>query len=242
LTRFAMLTGLALRELWISFRLLLVLGAVLLASLPAALLPHVMSPDLAGAPPDPLTWQAVALCVALALVAGVAAGTLAAERGRGTAGWLAGRAVPRATVALSWFAAFAVLLVAGLVPLGVVTWLSLSPFLPDGPLPLVAGMVASACAGMAGIGGGLVLGAALPTWPAAALAALATGGALLACVLLQGATGAWWGLPGDGLRILATLDTAARPVADGLRAAGAALGLAAVLLVLSVIVFERADL
>ena len=203
MTRFATLTGMALRELWISFRLLLVLGALLLAALPAALLPHVMSPDLAGAPPDPLTWQAIGLCLALGLVAGVAAGTLAAERRRGTAGWLTGRSVPRAAVAVSWFAAFAVLLVAGLAPLAAVTWLSLSPFLPDGPLPLVAAMVAAGSAGLAAVAAGLVLGAALPP---------------------------------------ATLDTAARPVADGLRAAGVALSLAAVLLVVCVLVFERADL
>jgi hypothetical protein len=44
------------------------------------------------------------------------------------------------------------------------------------------------------------------------------------------------------LRVLATLDTAARPVADALRAGGLALGLAAVLLVLAVMAFDRADL
>jgi hypothetical protein len=49
-------------------------------------------------------------------------------------------------------------------------------------------------------------------------------------------------MPADGLRVLATLDAAARPVADSLRAAGAALGLASVLLIAAVMAFERADL
>ena len=236
------LTGMALRELWISFRLLLVVGALLLAALPAALLPHVMSPNLAGAPPDPLTWQAVALSAALALAAGVAGGTLASERRRGTAGWFTARAVPRATVALTWFAAFGVLLAIGLLPLAVVTWLSLSPFLPDGPLPLVSGVIGACGAGLAAVAAGLLLGAFLPPLPAVLLATLVTGGALLASAMGQGPSGAWWALPGDGMRVLATLDTAARPVADGLRAAGAALGVTAVLLVLCVVAFERTDL
>jgi ABC-type transport system involved in multi-copper enzyme maturation permease subunit len=242
LTRFVTLTGMALRELWITFRLLLVVGALLLAALPAALLPHVMSPDLAGAPPDPLTWLAVSLSVALALAAGVAGGTLASERRRGTAGWVAARAVPRATVALTWFVAFAVLLAIGLLPLTLITWLSLSPFLPDGPMPMVAAVVGAGCAGLAAVAAGLLLGAALPPLPAGLLSSLATGAALLAGAVAQGASGAWWGLPVDGMRVLATLDTAARPVADALRAAGAALGLTAVLLVLCVVAFERADL
>jgi hypothetical protein len=42
--------------------------------------------------------------------------------------------------------------------------------------------------------------------------------------------------------VLGELDTAARPVADSLRAAGVALGLAGVVLVGMVVTFERADL
>jgi len=229
----------ALRELWISFRLLVVLGALLLAGLPAALLPAVMSPDLAGAPPDPLNWLAVATAAAMALAAAAAAATLASERRRGTAGWMASRAVPRATIALSWFVAFALLLSIGLVPVAAVAWLALGPFLLGGPGALVAATAATACAGGATLAIGLLAGAALPRWPAAAVAAVA--GTALLVPPAFGASGPWW-LPADGVRVLAELDTAARPVADGLRAAGVALGVAAVVLVGVVVIFERADL
>jgi hypothetical protein len=239
LSRFVTLTGMALRELWISFRLLLVLGAFLLAGLPAALLPPVLSPDLAGAPPDPLAWLAVATAAALALAAAVAAATLATERRRGTAAWMAARAVSRSTIALSWFAAFALVIVVGLVPLAMVAWLVFGPFLLGEAGALVAATAASACAGCAALAIGLLAGAVLPRWPAAAAAALA--GAILLVPPAFGQAGPWW-LPSDGLRVLAELDTATRPVADSLRAAGAALGLAAVVLVGMVVTFERADL
>jgi hypothetical protein len=208
-----------------------------------------MSPDLAGAPPDPLTWLALAIAAAMTRAAAVAAATLATERQRGTAGWMATRAVPRPAIVLSWFVAFAVLIVAGLVPAAAVAWLSLEPFLP-GPGALVAATAGAACAGGAALAIGLLAGSGLPRWPAAAVTAIVAAAFLLPPTLVQGAgaggatsalSGAWW-LPADGLRVLATLDTAARPVADSLRGAGVALGLAAVVLVAAVATFERADL
>lgn len=236
------LTGLALRELWISFRLLLVVGALLLASLPALVLPHAAVPAAAGAPGDPYWWLAVGLAAGLALAAGVAAATLSAERRRGTAGWMTMRAVPRATVVLTWFAAFALLLVAGLVPAAVVAWLSLEPILPGGPVPLAVAVASAGCAGMAAVAAGLLLGALLPVAPAGLLAAVASGAWLVASAAGPAGSGAWWSLPADGLRIIAMLGDVARPVADSLRAAGVALGLAAVLLIAAAVAFERADL
>lgn len=233
------LTGMALRELWISFRLLLVLAALLLVALPAVLLPPVLSPDLAGAPPDPLTWLALAAAAGMALAAAVAAATLAGERRRGTAGWMATRAVPRATIALSWFAAFALLLVGGLAPAGVIAWLALGPFIAAGPGAVAAATAATACAGGMVLAAGLLAGAALPRWPAAAITFVA-GAAVLVAPVVKAPTG--WLLPADGLRVLADLDTATRPVADSLRAAGVALGLAAAIVVVAVVAFERADL
>jgi hypothetical protein len=100
-------------------------------------------------------------------------------------------------------------------------------------------MASTACAGLAAISLGLLAGATLPWLISAVGTALASGALLLPPVLGQAG---WWWLPADGLRVLATLDTAARPVADALRAGGLALGLAAVLLVLAVVAFERADL
>lgn len=239
MSRFLTLAGLALRELWISFRLLVVVGVLLLAGLPVALLPHSVAPALPDAPPDPLTWFALALSAALALIAGVAAATLASERRRGVAGWMAVRAVPRQTIVLAWFAAFGLLLALGLVPSGLVAWFALETVLPGGAWPLVAATLAVGCTGLASLAVGLLAGSLLPAWPAAVLSALTVAGLLLAAT--TGRLDAW-GLPAGGLEVMATLDTAARPVADALRAAGAALGAAAVVLVLAVVAFERAEL
>ncbi|HEX2195152.1 MAG TPA: hypothetical protein VHK63_09390 [Candidatus Limnocylindria bacterium] len=240
MSRFVTLTGLALRELWISFRLLGVVGALLLAGMPAALLPHVLTPDLAGAPPDPLTWLAAALGAALALASGLAAATMATERRRGTAGWMAVRGVGRPTIVLAWFAAFAVLLVVGLVPTALLAWLALGvAVLPAGPLPLAASIAAAGCAGLAGIAVGLLSGSILAPWAAAAATAFPVGAVLVSTAL--GFSG-WSTLPASGIGVLATLDTAARPLADAVRGAGAALATAAVALLLAVMGFDRAEL
>jgi hypothetical protein len=239
-SRFLTLVGLALRELWISFRLLLVVALLVGAGLPAALLSHAVTPDLAGAPPDALGWFALALAAALALVSGIAAATLAGERRRGAAGWMAVRAVPRASIVLAWFMAFGALVLLGLVPTALLAWLALgAAVLPAGPLPLVAVTASATCIGLAAVALGLLSGSLLPPWPALVVATLPT-----AVVLLLTAAGqaGGWSLPAGGLDVLARLDTAARPVAEALRAGGAALGIAAVTLVLAIASFERADL
>lgn len=238
--RFVAVAGLALHELWISFRLLLVVAALLLASLPAALLPHALSPGLAGAPPDAARWYSLALAGALLLAAAVASVTLARERRRGTAGWLVGRAVPRATVLLAWFAAFTLVLVVALVPVGVVGWLSLEDTLPPtGPAPFMAAIGGAAAAGLAALALGLLAGAILQPL-AAGLGTLLLAGP----PLLGAATGQWgWvALPGGGLEVLAGLATERRPIADALLATGVALATCAVLLLVSMAVFERAEL
>ncbi len=240
MSRFATLTGLALRELWITFRLLLVVALLLAAGLPAALLPHMVTPDLTGAPPDTLGWFALALAAALALVSGIAAATLAGERRRGAAGWMAVRAVPRASILLAWFAAFGLLVVLGLIPTALLAWLALgAAILPTGPLPLVAVTASAACTALAAVALGLLSGSLLPPWQALVLATLPAAAVLLTAAAGQGG---WWTLPAGGLDVLARLDTVARPVADALRSGGAALGGAALTLVLAAAAFERADL
>jgi len=232
--------GLALHELWISFRLLTVVGVVLLASLPAALLPHSYAPNLAGAPPDALGWYAIALAAALIAVASIAAATLARERRRGTAGWIAVRAVPRQTILLAWFAVFVLLLIVALVPAAVAGWLSLIPELPPtGPLPFVASQVAVAGAGCAAIALGLLAGAVLPPLPAASATLLLTTPPLLGAATEQWG---WAALPGGGLSVLANLTAGGRPIADALLAGGTALAVTAVLLLAAVAAFERAEL
>jgi hypothetical protein len=239
-SRFPALLAIAVRELFISFRLLLVLALLLVAGLPVALLPHAVTPGLAGAPPDALEWFGLGLAMALSLVAGIAAATLATERMRGSAGWMVVRAVPRATILLAWFCAFAMLLVIGLAPVGLLAWLALgAAVMPEGPMPLVAALVSAACSGLAAVALAFLVGSLLPPWPALVLTAVP-----VAAVLLRAAAGegGWWTIPAGGLDILAQLDMAQRPVADALRAGGAALGVAAVTFFLAAAAFERADL
>ncbi|HYN63299.1 MAG TPA: hypothetical protein VES36_01740, partial [Candidatus Limnocylindrales bacterium] len=100
MSRFLTVAGLALRELWISFRLLVAVAALLLAALPTALLPHAPV-EFAGTAWAPLRLFAIGLGAALALVAGLSAAALAGERRRGTIGWLVNRAVPRPIVLLA---------------------------------------------------------------------------------------------------------------------------------------------
>ncbi len=240
MSRFRTLVALALRELWISFRLLLVLALLLIAGLPAALLPRPLTPDLAGATPDPLEWLAIGLAAALSLVAGISAATNAAERTPGSAGWMVARTVPRTSIVLAWFAAFATLLVLGLLPAAFLAWVSLGAAVPPaGPLPLIAAVGSTVCCGLAAIALGLLMGSLVPPWPALVLATVPVAALLLLATTGQGG---WWTLPAGGLGILAQLDTASRPVADALRAGGAALGVAAVTLGLGAAAFERADL
>lgn len=240
MTRLAPVTGLALHELWISFRLLVVVGLLLLASLPAALLPSTLTPSVAGAPPGALGWFSVALAVALSLAAAVAAATVARERRRGTAGWLAVRAVPRSSILIAWFVAFAALELASLVPTGLIGWLSLENALPPGgPAPFAAALAAIAAAGFAGLAIGHIAGSFLRPILAAMAALLLTAPALV------GSAAELWdlpGLPSGGFAVLAGLATDRRPIADSLLAAGAALALTALLLVMADAAFERADL
>ena len=237
--RFATLAWLALRELWISFRLLALIGAFLLSALPVALVPYV-APQLAGAPIARLAWMANLLAAALALAAGIGAATLSRELRRGTFAWLAVRAVPRTTLLLSWFLAFAAVLALGMALAAMVSGISLGVAIAaEGIGAFVAASVAVAAAGLAALAIGLLVGTALRPVAAAVGTIVAVGAALL---------GAPYGplglapLPTAGIAVLAGLGDAARPIADALSSSGTALGVAAVALVLAAARLERADL
>ncbi|HEX6139939.1 MAG TPA: hypothetical protein VF013_05670 [Candidatus Limnocylindria bacterium] len=241
MSRFWAISGLALRELWMSFRLLALVAVVTAASLPALLLPPAVVPDLAGAPPDRLTWFATLLAVALAVGGGVAGFSVGAERRRGSAGWLVSRALPRPTLLLAWFASVALVVAAGMVPAGVLAWVALDgpALVPGGPvafgLVLASVFVTAALA----VALGCLVGALLPPLPAALVAILLAGIPMAVAAIQHLALPA---MPGSPLGVLATLDEAARPVSAALQAGGVALGLTAALLVLAALAFERADL
>ena len=122
MNRLRTLSWMALHEMWISFRLIAVLGLPLLGGLLAIVVP----PDLAGvtAVGGAGFWYAVGAGVAIAIAAGLAAGTMAHERRRGTVAWMAVRAVPRSAILLSWFVAFGLLLAAGIVLGSIGAWLA----------------------------------------------------------------------------------------------------------------------
>jgi hypothetical protein len=242
-SRFLTVAGLALRELWISFRLLVTVAALLLAALPTAVLPSTPT-EVAGMAWTPLQLFAVGLAAALALVAGLAAATLAGERRRGTIGWLVNRAVPRSIVLLAWFSTYALVIALGLIAPAALAWLT-QPEAHEGaggPAAFVAPMVAAWAAGLVAVALGLLLGSRLPAMPSAALTILVVGGLLVpaaAGVLPDLASSS---APGAGLAVLAALGEAARPIADSLRSAGAALTAAGVTLAVGSAALSRADL
>ena len=103
---FPAVTWLAVRELWISFRLVTIIALFLLAGAFVALLPGLGQRQ-------PASWYAIGLAVASAAAGGLTAAILSLERKRGTAAWLASRAVPRVTLLVGWFIALLAAAAAG---------------------------------------------------------------------------------------------------------------------------------
>jgi len=237
--RLRILTRMALHEMWISFRLILVIGLPVLGGMMVIVVP----PELAGATAvgGAGFWYAVAACAAICIASGLAAGTLAHERQRGTVAWMAVRAVPRSAVLLSWFVAFGFLLASGIALGSIGAWLAAIARADSPPdlAPFAASIGATAGAALASVAGGLLLGTFLRTGPAAALA-VALSAAILAAAIAWPLGGV--PLPTGGIALLAHLDAATRPVGDGLQSAGAALAAAALLLVLGGAGLERSDL
>jgi hypothetical protein len=233
------LTRMALHEMWISFRMMLLVVVPLVGGIGVIALP----PELSGvtAVGGAGFWFAVAASIAIALASGVAALTMAHERSRGTVAWMAVRAVPRSAVLLSWFITFSILLAGGIVLGSVGAWLTTIDRAETAPdvFPFAAAVVASASAGLACVAGGLLLGTVMRAVPAMLLALGLTIPILVAAILTP-ADGI--ALPTGGIGLLAHLDTASRPLAFSLQAGGAALAVAGVLLVLASVGLERANL
>jgi hypothetical protein len=239
MNRYRTLSWMAIREMWISFRLIDVLGLPLLGGLLAIVAP----PDLAAltAVGGAGFWYAVGASVAIAVAAGLAARTMADERRRGTVAWMVVRAVPRSAVFLSWFIAFGLLLGIGIVLGSIGAWLaalSHAEATPDA-IPYGAAVGATIGAGLVAVALGLLLGALLPARPAA-LVAMVTGAVALA-VSIAMAPGA---LPSPlgGIGLLAHLDGARRPLGDAMGSGGVALATTSILLILGVASLERSDL
>jgi len=239
--RIPLLSGFAMRELWISFRLLTLLCALAAAVLPVVLLPRTTTAILADPPPGPLTWYAIANAGGLAVAAGVAAWSLASMRRTGTAAWLAVRAVPRASILLGWFIATGLIVAVGVAGAALLGWLSLGSgtevFVTGAGYATIA--VATIAAGLVAVATGLLCGAGLGPRPATLLVVvvIAAAGVATASGLLGSTPN-----PLGGLVLLATLEAEHRPVADGLVATGLALAASAGLLVAAAAVIDRVDL
>lgn len=227
------LTRMAVRELWISFRLLSLLALPVIAGLAALLIPS-----------DPNRTQltlASGLGIVAALAGGVAAGAWASERRRGTAGWLSLRAVPRASILMGWFVGLAIPTIVGIAAGAVLVWLGTgvepSPPLTSAAYAMLVG--ATACAALQALAIGLVFGSFLSP-RLAAVATVLGSGALLVGGLFDAAEPPL--VPSAGIGLLAHATDLVRPMADGLQALGLGLALTGVLLGLALLIFDRVDL
>lgn len=224
MTSTGIVTRLAVRELWISFRLLALLAAYVGVGALVALLP--------APAPTTLARLSVGLAAAMIVGGGVAADALSTERRLGRAGWLVTRSVTRGTVVMGWFIALAGVSLIGLVAAAALGWLAASS-IPATPYLAVVGGVSAMC--LAAVALGLLLGTLLEPVPAM-IVAVAVG--LLAAAV------AYLLLPATAvpLAALAGLHELDLPVAAGVRGAGIGLATTAAALVLARLALERADL
>ena len=223
---------LATRELWMTFRLLLVLivsvGAGAVVGLLPARLPETMGRLAAG------------LGLAIAVAAAVAAWSLAEERVSGRAGWLVTRSVARSTFLAGWYFALVLVPAIGLAAGALLGWLAI----PGGavtvaPLEYLSVILAVATTLGAAVALGLLAGALLRP-RAAMIVTLVICAAAAAGAIVAQEPAAW--LPGGSLLLLARVAGSDPVMADALRAAGIGLALTAVVLVACRIALERTDL
>jgi hypothetical protein len=223
---------LATRELWMTFRLLLLLIVSVGAGAVVGLLPAPL--------PQTMPRLAAGLAIAITVAAAVAAWSLAEERVSGRAGWLVTRSVARSTYLIGWYVALLLVPLIGIATGIGLGWLAVptgSTAVAPGEYLAVAAAVLAALA--AAVGAGLLFGALLR--PRVAMLAV-----IVVCAAFAGAAiglpqAAPW-VPGSGLVLLSRVSGAEPVTADALRAAGIGLALAAVVLAGARLALERTDL
>ncbi len=222
----------AVRELWMTFRLLLVLVAFVGGSAVVVLLP--------SSPSVTLDRMAIGLGIATVAGAAVAAWSIAAERETGRAGWLVTRSISRGIYVIGWALGLVAIGVAGTVGAAALGWLTLTGFAVDldaGSYSAVVLAVATSVAAAMTLG--LAVGALLPPAPAAGVAALLCAGAGLLVVLASGGSSS---VPGAAYLLFSRLVGADAVLPDALRAAGVGLVQTAILLAIARAAMERAEL
>lgn len=223
---------LATRELWMTFRLLLVLFVSAGAGAVVGLLPAPL--------PDAMARLAAGFGLAITVAAAVAAGSLAGERLSGRTGWLVTRSVSRATYLVGWYGALALVALGGLAAGALLGWLAIPrTAVAIAPAAYLAAMLGVAAALGTALAVGLLAGALLRPWGAIIVAVLVCAGVGLLGLLVPPAT-AW--VPGGALVLLARTVGSDPVVADALRVAGIGLALTAATLVACRLALERADL
>jgi hypothetical protein len=220
---------LAWRELWITFRMLLLLVAFVGVGALVVLLP--------ASPAAMLERAAIGLGAATIVAAAVTAWSVADERVSGRTGWLVTRSVSRGTYVLGWFEALMAISLVGLAAAGSLGWMAVASGLAQpGPAELAAGLAAVAAGVAAAIALGLLV-AALARPPLAAI---------LAAVGCVAAGAAALGIPGAGslvpVTVLAQVAAPGSVLDDALRSAGLALVVCALLLALARVAIERVEL
>jgi hypothetical protein len=228
----ATVTRLALREMWITFRLLLALVAFIGAGAVVALLP--------AAPSVALERLAIGFGVATAVTSGIAAWSVADERSSGRAGWLVARSVTRATYLRGWFAALTGVALVGIGAGALLGWMAASNLLASLDMAgFVLAVAAVSGTVAAAIALGIAAGSLVAPRPAAAGALLVCGVVGAISVLLPG-----WSDVGPGAAYLALARVAGPDPVLGpaLRATGIGLMLAAILLIAARMAMERAEL
>lgn len=228
----AIVARLALRELWISFRLLAILVAFVGAGTVATL-------SVAGVRPT-LERLAIGLALGTALAGGLGAWSMAEERSTGRAGWLVARSVGRGSVIGGWLGAIGMATLGGLAAAAALAWIDISPLAPTlAPLGYLAAVAAVAALCLAAVAAGLLLGVVLPPPVAAA------GTAALVAVT----TAVAWYLPGTpelvpgaAIPILARAAELPALIGPALRAGGVGLAIAAALLIVARAVLDRVEL
>lgn len=222
-------TRLAVRELWISFRLLVLLAAHVGVGAIIALLP-------ASTAETTLMGLAAGLGAAIVVGCGVAADALSTERALGRAGWLVTRSISRATVLLGWFIGLGGVTLLGLSAAGILGWLAVVSRVPPAePAAFAAVLAGVAAMALAALAIGLLLGALLRR-PVAIVAALVLGTALIGAALTVAPSSF---VPLAALADLATLD---RPIGDGVRGTGIFLAMTGAAMVAGRIALGRVDL
>lgn len=225
-------TRLAVRELWITFRLLVLLTGFVGAGALVALLPAPL--------PDVMQRLAIGVGTATVLAGAIAGWSLAEERQRGRAAWLVGRSVSRGTLLGSWFVAMSLICLTGATVAALLGWLTASGVsLRLDPGSFAAAIVAVAATILAAIAFGLLVGALMRPRLAAIITSVLLAGLGALAWLLRDITGL---VPGAALVRLAELREGATMEVAALVAAGVSLLVAALLLAAARLVIERTDL